>query len=266
MGKLFGRHGAEETKAGKHSEIIPCTRSGCMRPSWNGKPEELCCRTCKASDGREHGPTCERKFAAEVAKPECITPGCRRRSWNGRPGGLCCRSCFTSNGKDHGRACTARFGKSGSKDEAEGEEADTNPLAEDNPEYGSHGPLPSKSQLPPCSTKKRKALKGELVTYIMMCERLSLEDLDSDDLLAHWHSLPDAQEVLSPTSELMPLKVDPDTLNRAPTASDFRNPGSQRPCSKGCGRMAFDTFPTCCPRCSGSDKGPHSRDCADKQE
>jgi len=36
-------------------------------------------------------------------------------------------------------------------------------------------------------------------------------------------------------------------------------------CSKGCGRLPYSRFPTCCTRCKGPD-GPHAHDCDRRDE
>jgi hypothetical protein len=33
----------------------------CKRETWNGQKGEQCCRTCKTSNGKEHGPDCKAK-------------------------------------------------------------------------------------------------------------------------------------------------------------------------------------------------------------
>ena len=38
-----------------------CDVAGCSRVTWNGKPAEQCCRTCKASGAANHGPECNSK-------------------------------------------------------------------------------------------------------------------------------------------------------------------------------------------------------------
>ncbi len=40
-----------------------CNMPGCTRKSWNGQQGEQCCRTCKTSNGIQHGPDCEAKEA-----------------------------------------------------------------------------------------------------------------------------------------------------------------------------------------------------------
>ena len=39
-----------------------CTTKGCVRPTWNGDTNEVCCRSCWGSYGRKHGPECEGRF------------------------------------------------------------------------------------------------------------------------------------------------------------------------------------------------------------
>ena len=51
-----------------------CTVAGCHRESWNGAPNQECCRTCKASLGRKHGLDCETKAAAMPAAMPAAKP------------------------------------------------------------------------------------------------------------------------------------------------------------------------------------------------
>ena len=51
-----------------------CTVAGCHRESWNGAPNQECCRTCKASLGRKHGLDCETKAAAMPAGMPAAKP------------------------------------------------------------------------------------------------------------------------------------------------------------------------------------------------
>lgn len=58
-----------------------CLRPGCGRPSWNGKPQEYCSRSCK--DRPSSG-------SAMCAR------GCPRPSWNGNHGEYCSKTCRDS--------------------------------------------------------------------------------------------------------------------------------------------------------------------------
>jgi hypothetical protein len=57
-----------------------CNVSGCTRATWNGLLGEQCCRTCKASSGKSHGPDCEesclsaRMFAGSNSKRVPLAP------------------------------------------------------------------------------------------------------------------------------------------------------------------------------------------------
>lgn len=44
--------------------VSTCSVAGCDRISWNEMPNEECCRTCRASQGVSHGPTCENNHRA----------------------------------------------------------------------------------------------------------------------------------------------------------------------------------------------------------
>ena len=50
--------------------LATCDVPGCHRVTWNGKPNEQCCRTCKNSGGSKHGPDCERKHDQESKAEE----------------------------------------------------------------------------------------------------------------------------------------------------------------------------------------------------
>ena len=41
-----------------------CRTPGCNRETWDGNPGSDCCRACKSSKGRRHGPSCEQKAAS----------------------------------------------------------------------------------------------------------------------------------------------------------------------------------------------------------
>ena len=42
---------------------VECTVPGCSQVTWNGEPNQQCCRTCLESNGSQHGPTCDQKAA-----------------------------------------------------------------------------------------------------------------------------------------------------------------------------------------------------------
>jgi len=50
-----------------NSEKACCNVSGCTRETWNGHSGEQCCRTCKASSGKSHGPDCQESLNAATA-------------------------------------------------------------------------------------------------------------------------------------------------------------------------------------------------------
>ncbi len=52
--------------------MVCCNVSGCTRDTWNGLSDDLCCRTCKASSGKSHGPACEESLNAAIASAKMI--------------------------------------------------------------------------------------------------------------------------------------------------------------------------------------------------
>ena len=48
-------------------QLATCSVEGCSRVTWNGKANEECCRTCKASGGSEHGSHCKSIYFAKAA-------------------------------------------------------------------------------------------------------------------------------------------------------------------------------------------------------
>lgn len=116
----------------------PCSTSGCSRSSWNGCRGEPCCRTCRWSEGQEHGDHCNYVHGvtrAECSKcldyllcsafpfwssgicqgcldePECEWEECEnhrvcgKKACNGRAGTFCCDECDVSDGGNHGSRC-----------------------------------------------------------------------------------------------------------------------------------------------------------------
>jgi len=58
-GPLFTAAARVAAPATKCSQPATCNVFGCSRKTWNGRPSEQCCRTCKSSGGTHHGPDCE---------------------------------------------------------------------------------------------------------------------------------------------------------------------------------------------------------------
>ena len=58
-GPLFTAAARVAAPATKCSQPATCNVFGCSRKTWNSKPSEQCCRTCKSSGGTHHGPDCE---------------------------------------------------------------------------------------------------------------------------------------------------------------------------------------------------------------
>ena len=56
------------------SEKACCGVSGCTRETWNGHSGKQCCRTCKASSGKSHGPDCQESLnaATAAANKKCL--------------------------------------------------------------------------------------------------------------------------------------------------------------------------------------------------
>jgi len=53
-----------------------CLKSGCHKPSWNGRPKGFCSLACYGE-----------------ADKLCMMPGCGKPTWNDRPAGFCDRNC-----------------------------------------------------------------------------------------------------------------------------------------------------------------------------
>ena len=74
---------------------VCCNVSGCTRATWNGLLGEQCCRTCKSSSGKSHGPDCEesclstRMFAGSNSKRVPLAPLSRNSRVN--QGWVSCR-------------------------------------------------------------------------------------------------------------------------------------------------------------------------------
>lgn len=74
-------------------------RTGCGKPTWNGKVGEKCSRQCT---GPSSGPS---------GGPVCVTPGCGKPAWQSKQGFKCSRRCGTEvqNADKEGAKC--RCGK-----------------------------------------------------------------------------------------------------------------------------------------------------------
>ncbi len=47
-------------------EVPLCWVVDCVRPTYNGKPNKNCCRTCAETEGRKHGLKCSKRYAAAM--------------------------------------------------------------------------------------------------------------------------------------------------------------------------------------------------------
>ena len=91
------------------TDAAVCNTIGCRRKTWDGRAGSKCCRTCAASNGMQHGPTCEQK------NPKCTVPGCSRETWDGKAGSHCCRTCAATQNTNHGATCEHKnlYGRNG---------------------------------------------------------------------------------------------------------------------------------------------------------
>ena len=55
--------------------VAVCNTRNCSRVTWNKRPGEPCCRTCKSSGGSRHGPCCEANAAGSSADS-------KKRKWD----------------------------------------------------------------------------------------------------------------------------------------------------------------------------------------
>jgi hypothetical protein len=62
LGEMFAfvRNIWRELLGGEEEGVATCSVAGCSRNTWNGQPGQQCCRTCRDSNGRSHGPDCDR--------------------------------------------------------------------------------------------------------------------------------------------------------------------------------------------------------------
>jgi len=71
------------------SDVPVCLRTGCTKPTWNGKALEYCSDACRlVAEGKAP--------AATVAI--CLRPGCGKPTWNGEPNDYCSHSCRNAAG------------------------------------------------------------------------------------------------------------------------------------------------------------------------
>ena len=63
LGEMFAfvRNFWRELLGEEDEGVATCSVAGCSRNTWNGQPGQQCCRTCHNSNGRSHGPDCDRK-------------------------------------------------------------------------------------------------------------------------------------------------------------------------------------------------------------